>query len=94
MPAYAFGDDTPHEGEQLSRGVRVERGGRFVENDETHRLIGRREGARHFDHLAPPDRQILHQVVRGDAVTGKNLIELVDDQRSGPSTPVEPRSAG
>ncbi len=35
------------------------------------------EGARHLDHLALPDRQVLHQVGGADAVTGKNLVELV-----------------
>ena len=44
-------------------------------------VVGHREGARHLDHLAPADRQVADDVAGADAVAGKDLVELVDDQR-------------
>ena len=83
MQLTPCGDGASHEGEQLRGGVGVERGGRLVQNDEAHRLIGRGEGTRHFDHLAPPDRKVLNQIGGADAMTGKDLVKLVHDQGAG-----------
>jgi hypothetical protein len=86
----AAGDDAAHEAQQLAGGVGVERRGRLVEDDETQRVVGDREGARHFDHLALADREVAYDVARADAVAGKDLVEPGEDEIAGAAAPTEP----
>ena len=67
----------------------VERGGRLVEDDEMERVVGDGEGARDLDHLAPADRQVADDIGGADAVAGKDLVELGEDQVAGPPPPAE-----
>ena len=71
----------------------VERGGRLVEDDEPQRIVGDGEGARHLDHLALADRQIADHVGRPDAVAGKDLVELGEDEIAGAAAPAEAAAA-
>ena len=82
-------DDAADEGQELAGGMRVERGGRLVENDEVERLLGHGEGAGDLDHLAPADRKVADDVAGADAVAGKDLVELAADQLAGPAPPAE-----
>src|ERR1019366_2994091 len=77
------------EGEQLPGRVGVERRRRLVENDEVGRSVRDRESARDLDHLPPPDPQVLGEIGRRDAVTGKDLVELIDNEVARLATPVE-----
>ena len=75
-------------------GVLVERGRRLVENDKPRRLVADREGARDLHHLAPADRQALHEISGRDAVAGEDFVELVEDEPAGAPAPAEAADAG
>ena len=47
------------------------------------------EGARDLHHLPPADRQALHKIAGADAMAGKDLVELGDDELAGPPAPAE-----
>ncbi len=64
--------------EKLAGDHGVERRGRLVEDDEAQRRIGDGEGAGDLDHLPARDREVADDVARGDAVAGKDLVELVE----------------
>ncbi len=87
--AAAAGDEAAHEGQQLAGRVRIERGGRLVEDDQSSGSCGHREGARHLDHLAPADGQVADDVGGRDAVARKDLVELGGDQLSRLAPPAE-----
>ena len=61
--------------------------------DEPGRLVGHGEGARDLDHLAAADREALHEIAGRDAVAGKDLVELVEDQPAGALAPAEAAKA-
>ncbi len=85
--ACAGADDAADELQELPRGMRVERGGRLVEDDEVERVFGDGEGAGDLHHLAVPDRKIADDRVGRDAVARKDLVELAADQIAGPPAP-------
>ena len=89
MQLDAGRDDAADEGEKLAGGVRVERGGRLVEDDEASGIVGDGEGARHLDHLALADRQVADDRRGADAVAGEDLVELGEDQVAGAAPPAE-----
>src|SRR5271165_4950862 len=82
-------DRAPHIGQKLPCGAGVERGGRLVEDDEASRRVGNGESARDLDHLPPADREVLRQIAGADAVAGKNLVELVEDEPPRAFAPAE-----
>ena len=61
------------EGAQLPAALRVERGGRLVENEHAHMRRGR--GARDLHHLTMADRKILDRAVDLDAIAGEDEVE-------------------
>ena len=69
--------------------MRVERGGRLVEDDEAERLLGDGEGTGHLDHLALADRQVADDVAGADAVAGKDLVELGANELAGAPPPAD-----
>ncbi len=69
--------------------MRVERGGRLVENDKARRRLRDREGARDFDHLLSADGQVLNQIAGPDAMAGKDLVKLVENEPPGPAPPAK-----
>ncbi len=69
--------------------MRVERGGRLVENDEARGRVRDREGARDLDHLLSADGQVLNQIAWPYAVAGKDLVELVENEPPCPAPPTE-----
>ena len=71
MHGAAARDEAADEGEELPGDMRVERGGRLVEDDERQRRVGDREGARDLHHLPAADREVADDVARRDAVAGK-----------------------
>ena len=75
--------------EELPGRMRVERGGRLVENDEARGRVRDREGARDLDHLPSADRQVLNQIAWPHAVAGKNLVELIENEPPCPAPPAE-----
>ena len=87
-------NEAADEGEKLPGDMRVERGGRLVEDDERHRRIGDGEGAGDLDHLAAADREIADDVARRDAVARKDLVELVEDQPARALAPAQALQAG
>ena len=51
--------------------------------------IRHRERPRDLDHLASSDRQALHEIASCDAVTGKDFVELFDDELFSAFAPAE-----
>ena len=58
------------------------------------RILRDGEGAGHLDHLALADREVADDVAGGDAVAGKDLVELAEDQLAGPAAPAEAGERG
>ena len=92
--ADAAADGAAQEGEQLARGVGIQRRCRLVENDQPQRLVALGKSAGHFYHLPPADGKVLHQIGRPDAVVGENLIQFCQDQGGGFPPPVEALQRG
>ena len=88
------GDRAADMGEQLSGRMFVQRRGRFVENDQSRGRVGDREGAGDFDHLASADGERLDDVRRRHPMSGENLIERIEDQAAGPTSPSESANRG
>ena len=78
--AHARSHMLAHEGQELSRDDGVERGGRLVEDDQTGRVVGNREGSGDLDHLPLGDRQVADDLAGVDAVTRKDPLELIRDE--------------
>jgi len=79
-------DDAADEGEQLPGGMRVERGGRLVEDDEVERLQGDGEGARDSTIWRLPrgrSRMISPVRCRGR----EDLVELAANELAGATPP-------
>ena len=80
---------TAHEGQQLAGCMGVQRRSRLVQNDQGGRLVCHGEGARHLDHLAAAEGEVLHQIGRADTMAGENLVQPGRDQRGRPAPPAE-----
>ena len=53
------------------------------------RLLRHGEGPGDLDHLAPRDGKVADDGAGGDAMAGKDLVELARDQRAGLAPPAE-----
>src|SRR3984957_2054744 len=82
-------DRATHMRQELPSGMRVQRRRWFVENDEARLRIRDREGARDFDHLLSPDGQVLNQIAGPDPMTGKDLVQLVENEPPCPAAPAK-----
>ena len=60
--------------------TRVQRRGRFVQDDHPRRAVGDRKGARDLDHLSLSDRQVADHVIGGNPVPREHLIQHPADQ--------------
>ena len=83
-------DDAAHEGQQLAGGVGVERGGRLVEDDEVAAAASVTVKARATSTIwRLPIGRSLDDVAGADAVAGKDLVELGEDQIAGAAAPAQ-----
>src|ERR1700722_1113298 len=82
-------DGAAHMRQELLGRMRIERGCRFVEDDEPGWRVGHRESARDLDHLLAANGQILNQIAGPHTVARKDLIELVENEPARAAPPAE-----
>src|ERR1700722_13581053 len=82
-------DRAAHMCQQLCGRMRIQRGGRFVKNDEARSRVRDRESACNLDHLPSADGQVLNQIAWTHAVSRKNLVELIENEPPCPAPPAK-----